>query len=123
LGIHLIFRAEGSLNTIYLCLEPVDFRKGIRTLSNLVESVLRQESMSGRLFVFRNRGRDKVKILYWQRNGFCLWQKQLEQDKFHWPRPKAGSMQLTGEQLNWLLDGYNIALMKSHPERRYEMVV
>jgi transposase len=41
--------------------------------------------MSGQLFVFRNRGRDKIKILYWQRNGFCLWQKQLQQDQFHWP--------------------------------------
>ena len=118
-----MFRAEGTLSTIYLCLEPVDFRKGIRTLSILVESVLKQKSMSGQLFVFRNRGRDKVKILYWQRNGFCLWAKQLEQDKFHWPPSKSGSMQLTGEQLNGLLDGYNIALMKPHPERRYETVV
>ena len=80
-----MFRADSSRSPIYLCLEPVDFRKGIRSLSILVESVLRQDSMSGQLFVFRNRGRDKIKILYWQRNGFCLWAKQLEQDRFHWP--------------------------------------
>lgn len=118
-----MFPGESVRCPIYLCLEPVDFRKGIRTLALLVESVLQQKSMTGQMFVFRNRGRDKVKILYWQRNGFCLWQKQLEQDKFHWPQPQSGSMSLTGEQLNWLLQGYNIAAMKPHPERRYETVV
>lgn len=118
-----MFRPSASLTGIYLCLEPVDFRKGIRTLSILVESVLSVPSMTGQLFVFRNRHRDKVKLLYWERNGFCLWQKQLEQDRFHWPKPKAGHILLTGEQLNWLLDGYNIALMKPHPARQYEAVI
>lgn len=118
-----MFRPSGSLADIYICLEPVDFRKGIRSLAIVVESVLCRKSMTGQLFVFRNRGWDKVKILYWERNGFCLWQKQLEQDRFHWPTPKQGHMVVTGEQLNWLLDGYNIALMKPHPVRRYETVI
>ncbi|MGI9228851.1 MAG: IS66 family insertion sequence element accessory protein TnpB [Gammaproteobacteria bacterium] len=111
------------MTDIYLCLEPVDFRKGIGTLAILVESVLSMPSMSGQLFVFRNRRRDKVKILYWERNGFCLWQKQLEQDRFHWPAPKTAHMLLTGEQLNWLLDGLNITLMQPHPVRRYDTVI
>ena len=118
-----MLRPSLTVTDIYLHLEPVDFRKGIRTLSILVESVLCQKSMSGQLFVFRNRHRDKVKILYWERNGFCLWQKQLEQDRFHWPQPKAGHILLTGEHLNWLLDGYNIALMQPHPERLYEVII
>ncbi len=118
-----MFRPSESLTDIYICLEPIDFRKGIRTLAIVVESALSRKSMSGQLFVFRNRQRDKVKILYWERNGFCLWQKQLEQDRFHWPTPKTGHMLVTGEQLNWLLDGYNIALMKPHPVRRYETVI
>lgn len=118
-----MFRPSVSLTDVYICLEPIDFRKGIRTLSILVESVLKEESMCGRLFVFRNRGRDKVKILWWERNGFCLWQKQLQEDRFHWPKPKSRSIQVTGEQLNWLLDGYNIAVMKPHPERCYETMI
>ena len=118
-----MIRPSVSLTDIYICLEPVDFRKGIRTLSILVERVLSVPSMTGQLFVFRNRHRDKVKILYWERNGFCLWQKQLEQDRFHWPGPKSGHLLVTGEQLNWLLDGLNIALMKPHPERRYAGVI
>jgi len=118
-----MFRPSVSLSDVYLCLEPVDFRKGIRTLAILVEGALSLKSMTGQLFVFRNRQRNKVKILYWERNGFCLWQKQLEQDRFQWPKPKAGHLLITGEQLNWLLDGYNIALMRPHPERRYETVI
>lgn len=118
-----MFRPSGLLTDVYICLEPVDFRKGMRSLAIVVESVLSLESMTGQLFVFRNRGRDKVKILYWERNGFCLWQKQLECDRFHWPRSGQGHMVVTGEQLNWLLDGYNIALMQPHPVRRYDTVV
>jgi len=67
-----MFRPKVSLTDIYICLEPIDFRKGIRTLAILVENTLSRQSMSGQLFVFRNRQRDKVKILYWERNGFCL---------------------------------------------------
>jgi transposase len=53
--------------------------------------------------------RDKLKVLYWQRNGFCLWQKRLEEDKFSWPRKMHGTtLSLSQEQWQWLLDGLGI---------------
>ncbi len=79
----------------------------------MVESVLSMNPMSGQLFVFQNKGWSKVKVLGWERNGFCLWQKQWEVDKFHWPKQGAISATFTGQQL----DGYNLALMKPYKER------
>jgi len=116
-----MFRPGNEIPDVYLCLEPQDFRKGINGLAQVVESVLGINPTNGQLFVFRNKGRKKVKILFWERNGFCLWQKQLEEDKFQWPRPDDISATITGQQLNWLLDGYNLALMRPHPERVYSL--
>jgi len=116
-----MFRPGNEISDVYLCLEPQDFRKGINGLSQVVEGVLEMSASNGRLFVFRNKGRKKVKILFWERNGFCLWQKRLEADKFKWPRPGEVSATITGQQLNWLLDGYNLALMRPHPERLYSL--
>ena len=70
---------------VFLCLEPVDMRKSYEGLSSLVQSILQQDPLSGHLFVFLNKKRNRVKILYWQLNGFCLWQKRLEKGKFHRP--------------------------------------
>jgi len=66
-------RPSNTLPVVYLCRESIDFRKGINGLAVLVEEVLQQDPFSEQLFVFCNRTRDKVKILYWERNGFCLW--------------------------------------------------
>jgi len=118
-----MFRPGNEIPDVYLCLEPQDFRKGINGLAQVVESVLAVNPTNGQLFVFRNKGTKKVKILWWERNGFCLWQKQLEADKFQWPKPGELSSTITGQQLNWLLDGYNLALMKRHPERVYSLAV
>ena len=70
---------------VYLHRQFVDFRKSINGLAALVESELALSAMSGALFVFCNKGRDKLKILYWDRTGFALWYKRLEKDKFKWP--------------------------------------
>ncbi len=67
------------------------------------------------VFVFCNRQRDKVKILAWERNGFVLWYKRLERERFKWPDMVGEEvMILSGQQLNWLLDGYDIARMQPH---------
>lgn len=66
----------------YICREPVDMRKSIDTLSYLVEPLLAQKPASGNLFVFVGRDRTKVKCLYWDRTGFALWYKRLEQGHF-----------------------------------------
>ena len=79
-------RPSSDLPVVYVCRDIVDFRKGIKSLSVLVEGILALDPFSEHLFVFCNRKRDKVKVLYWERNGFCMWQKCLEKARFKWPR-------------------------------------
>jgi transposase len=113
-----------DLPAVYLCREVIDFRKGINGLAVLVESVLALDPFSAQLFVFCNRRRDRVKILYWERNGFCLWQKRLERERFKWPRRAPEPVvTLTGQQLNWLLDGYDITRMRPHRRLHFSSVL
>ena len=98
-----------DLSQVYLHRDPVDFRKGINGLGLLVEQQMTVSLFDGALFVFTNRHRDKIKVLYWDLNGFCLWQKRLEEDKFSWPKKMKGStITLTEEQWHWLLSGLDI---------------
>lgn len=118
-----MMRPAQELTEVYLCLSPVDFRKGMMRLAEMVEGELALNPFAARMFVFTNRERTAVKILYWERNGFCLWQKRLEKERFHWlRRPGEAVAVLTGQQLNWLLDGYDIARMKPHQELKYSCV-
>jgi transposase len=92
---------------VYLHTQPVDMRKSIDGLSVLVEQEMELSPSMEAIFVFCNRGRDKIKLLCWERNGFIVWYKRLEKQRFRWP--KAGdTVSLTGQQLNWLLDGFDI---------------
>ena len=93
---------------VYLALGVTDMRKSINTLSILVQERLQGNPFSGALFVFSNRRRDIVKVLYWDRNGFCLWQKRLEKDRLRWPESSEEVMKLTRRELMWLLDGMPI---------------
>ena len=119
-----MMRPANDLPVVYLCRDIVDFRKGIASLSVLVEGALELDPFSEHLFVFCNRKRDKVKILYWERNGFCLWQKSLERVRFKWPRKAQDEViTLTGQQLNWLLDGLDILRMQVHERLHYHSVL
>lgn len=112
-----------EVSRIFAYRHPVDLRKSIDGLSSLVEGELAENPFSGALFVFVNRRRDKVKLLYWERNGFCLWYKRLERERFSWPTMTAASLLLSGQQLNWLLDGYDINRLIPHAERHYQTVL
>lgn len=117
-------RPSNDLPAVYLCGQAVDFRKGINGLSVLVEETLSLDPFSEQLFVFCNRRRDRVRILYWERNGFCLWQKRLEKARFKWPYTLGGEViTLSGQQLNWLLDGYDITRLQPHERLRYTSVL
>lgn len=119
-----MMRPVNNLPAVYLCRDSVDFRKGINGLSVLVEDTLCLDPFSEYLFVFCNRRRNRVKILYWERSGFCLWQKRLEKARFHWPRKNSEEIvTLTSQQLNWLLDGYDIMRMKPHEELDFTSVL
>lgn len=116
-----MMRPSNTLSEIYLCINPVDFRKGINGLSSLVESELSLNVFSEALFVFTNRRRDKVKILYWERSGFCLWMKRLEKERFKWPAFLSDEVtMLNGAQLNWLLDGIDLRYMQPHQTLSYK---
>lgn len=108
--------------TVYVCLDPVDFRKQINGLAALVQDVLRLDPFAAQLVVFTNRRRDKVKILYWEASGFVLWMKRLERERFHWPRGAGPTVQLSGRELNWLLDGFNLAHWRGHQPLHYEFL-
>ena len=109
---------------VYLCCDIVDMRKSINGLSILVEQALGLDLFTEKLFVFCNRKRDKVKILYWERSGFVLWYKRLEKDRFPWPDERADSVvTMTGRELNWLLDGIDLFRLKPHASLSYESVL
>ena len=117
-------RPANSLPVVYLCRDIVDFRKRMNGLAILVEQALALDPFSEQLFVFCNRKRDKIKILYWEKNGFCLWQKRLERARFKWPRKVEGEViTLTGQHLNWLLDGYDVMRLQPHEELHYKSVL
>ena len=119
-----MMRPSKNLPSVYLCREPVDFRKAINGLSVIVEETLCLDPFCEQLFVFTNKRRNKIKILAWDKTGFILWLKALEKDRFKWPvKANESVVTLNGEQLNWLLDGYDIFAMKAHKELHYQSVI
>lgn len=110
-----MLRPDRGIARVYLHRAPVDMRKQIDGLALLAKDVIREDPTSGALFGFINAQRNKLKLLVWERNGFIVWYKRLEREKFHWPRRgDEAVVTLTGEQLNWLLDGYDVWRMKPH---------
>ena len=93
-------------------------RKNINGLALLVEQGLGLDPFAQAAYVFSNRRRDRIKILLWDRNGFWLLIKRLEADRFQWPK-ESDLVELSVEQLHWLLDGINLSAMRPHPARHY----
>jgi transposase len=107
----------------YLYMEPVDMRKSIDGLAALVENELELSPLRNALFVFCNRGRDKIKLLYWERNGFVVWYKRLEQQRFRWPRRSESTYEVRdGRELNYLLDGFDIWNQRPHQTLYFDSV-
>lgn len=106
---------QWPVDQVYVYLHPVDFRKSINGLSALVELELKLDPFMPALFVFGNRQRDKVKVLYWERNGFVLWYKRLEKQRFCWPSAQAHQVrELSPQLLSWLLDGVDVDRVQPH---------
>jgi len=110
-----------DLPRIYLHREYVDFRKAVNGLSEIIEGDLQMNPFDESLYVFCNRGRDKLKILHWDKTGFVLWYKRLEKAKFKWPTHEDESMiELTEESLTWLLTGLPIRPPEPHKPLNYQ---
>jgi transposase len=93
----------------------VDFRKSIDGLAALVELDIKVAVFDPVLFVFLNKPGNRVKILYWERNGFCLWLKRLESERFKTsPDASDEAIVLTVQELNWLLDGFDLLRNRPH---------
>jgi transposase len=111
------------IDAVYLCREPVDFRKSIDGLAAIVEQVFCANPFGASLHVFVNRGRTKIKGLYWHRNGFCLWYKRLEREHFAWPVAGQGlTHRITLRELEWLLEGFDLWSARPHATLHYESV-
>jgi transposase len=109
---------------VFVCTQPTDMRKGFDGLSGLAEHVLRQDPLSGHLFVFRNRARNRLKVLYWDQDGLAIWYKRLERGTFQLPSdllpddtPSIGA-EISAGELSLLLGGIELASVKRR--KRYQ---
>ena len=107
---------------VYLATTPVDGRKAINGLSAFILEEFEATLMDGSVFVFYNRARDRVKCLFWEKNGFVLYQKRLERGKFKINRTDDELFVMTQQQLDWLLAGLDFSLMSDFPELDFEHV-
>ncbi len=107
---------------VFLAPGVTDLRKSINGLSILVDNAMELDLFSGCLFGFCNRSRTTIKLLYWDRNGFCLWMKRLEKEKFIWPQSDAMTISISQRELSWLLDGLPIHQKKAHQTLHYSIV-
>lgn len=110
---------------IFLAVEPTDMRKGFDGLFALAERVICQDPFSGHLFVFRNRRRDRLKIMWWDRDGLAIWYKRLEKGSFQFPTDLASGAdeqppqcEMRAEEFAMLLGGIDLASVRRH--QRFE---
>ncbi|ABS06772.1 MULTISPECIES: IS66 family insertion sequence element accessory protein TnpB [Shewanella] len=100
---------------VYLVTGVTDMRKSIDGLSLIVAQHLEMDPFSESWFIFCNRHRDKLKILFWDTNGFWLYYRRLEKGTFKWPKPTHdGALHISKAQLNWLLSGLSIEHHRAH---------
>ena len=114
---------------VFLATAPTDMRKGFDGLSALVENVIREDPFSGHLFVFRNQRRDRLKLLWWDRDGWALFYKRLERGGYEFPTDRAAKgagargsdasrCEIRADELALLLEGIDLRSVKRRP--RYE---
>lgn len=105
---------------VYLSSQEVDMRKAIDGLSAIVADYFTEEPINGNVFIFFNKQKDKVKILFWDRNGFVLYYKRIEKGKFHIRKDVSiHHIELSKDQLEWLLAGLDFLLMNEFSELNY----
>lgn len=103
---------------VFLAAEPADMRCAFDGLTARVQSLLKEDPFSGHLFVFRNKRGDRVKILFWDRSGFCLWYKRLEKGTFRFPEATGSSVEVEAAELALLLEGIDLRGARRRPRWR-----
>jgi len=98
---------------IFVAVQPADLRKGFDSLCAMVRGILKRDPLAGHLFVFANKSRQRIKILFWDRTGFVLWHKRLETGRFQFPSAEVESLEVEPGQLTLLLDGIALGGVKS----------
>ncbi|MGJ3495506.1 IS66 family insertion sequence element accessory protein TnpB [Piscirickettsia salmonis] len=106
-------------NKIWFYQQPVNFNKQINGLSMLVADQLDENPTSGQLFIFRNKRADKIRLLYWEGDGFWLFYKRLSKSKFKFPQVKDDKLELSHDQLCWLLSGLDITDCPKREKQTY----
>lgn len=103
---------------VYLATQPVDGRKGVDSLAAIVRSVFEHDVLSGHLYVFFSKRCNRVRIVYWDRNGFAMWTKRLERGKFRAPFGREGRLSVKGleaAELGLILEGIELSGAKRRP--------
>jgi transposase len=93
---------------VFVAIAPVDLRQSFNGLYAAVREQLQQDPLSGHLFVFTNKGRDKVKVLFWDGSGLWVCAKRLEKGRFSWPKGEGVAASLRSEELTALLSGLEV---------------
>ena len=106
-----MLRLPGTVR-VFLCLLPVDMRRSFDGLAALAEQVVHADPLSGHLFVFRGRRGDRLKILYWDRDGYALWYKRLEAGTFRFPGDGVDAAEITPADLGLILEGIDVDAAK-----------
>jgi len=106
---------------VFLAVGATDMRKSINGLCLLVQMHLALDPFAGHRCALSNRRRNMVKILYWDRNGFCLWHKRLERHRFVWPESHEQVFRLDGRELSWLLEGLDLRHYQRHEALYYSL--
>ena len=100
---------------VFVAVPPTDLRKGYDGLARLAREVIDQDPLSGHFFVFANRKHDRIKILYWDRDGYAVWMKRLERGTFRWPALSAGHVEWTSAELAAVLGGIDLKDTQKRP--------
>ena len=101
---------------IFVALQPADLRRGFDGLAALTHEVLDRDPFSGHLFVFWNRRRNRVKVLFWDRNGYALWYKRLERGRFRFASSDDGRcVEMEASELMLLLEGIELRGARRRP--------
>jgi transposase len=108
---------------VYLASGSTDMRKSIDGLAALVQESFGLDPFSPGLFVFCNKERNKLKILFWDHNGFWLYYRRLERGRFQWPAENTKLVTISYRELRWLLDGLSLAQPRAHREVKERIVV